>query len=57
MPAGRFDDIMPARIISLAEWKAAHPPVLIFWQHGLQCALAWQRLWLQVLFSGKPVKR
>jgi len=48
---------MPARIISLAEWKAAHPPVLIFWQHGLQCALAWQRLWLQVLFSGKPVKR
>ena len=41
---------MEAKIISLAEWKAAHPPALICWQHGLQAMLAWQELWLKVLF-------
>lgn len=40
---------MEAEIISLAKWKAAHPPVLIMWQHGLRAALAWQSLWLKVL--------
>lgn len=36
------------QIISMAEWKAAHPPVLICWQHGLACAVAWHELWLKV---------
>lgn len=31
---------MPAQIISFAEWKAAHPPALICFQHGLACWLA-----------------
>lgn len=38
-----------AKIISLAEWKAAHPPALILWQHALQAGLAWQRLVLLML--------
>jgi len=38
-----------AKIYNLAQWKAAHPPALIFWQHGLQAALPWQQLWLKVL--------
>jgi hypothetical protein len=29
-----------AKVISLAQWKAAHPPLLVCWQHGLACALA-----------------
>lgn len=40
---------MNAQIISLAEWKAAHPPILVCWQRGLACAVAWQRLWIKVL--------
>lgn len=40
-----------AKIISLAEWKAAHPPILIFWRHGLQTMLAWQQLWLKVIYG------
>ncbi len=44
---------MPAEIISFTEWKAAHPPALIFWNHGLQCYLAWHDLWLKVLFQRK----
>lgn len=32
---------MPAKIISFSEWKAAHPPVLICWQHGLQAWADW----------------
>lgn len=42
---------MPARIINLEQWKASHPPALIFWQHGLACALAWQQLWLKVIYG------
>lgn len=42
---------MPAKIVNFAQWKAAHPPALILWQHGLQCALAWQKLWLLVLYG------
>lgn len=42
---------MDAQIISMAQWKAAHPPALIFFQHGLQTALAWQKLWLQVIYG------
>lgn len=42
---------MPAKVISFAEWKAAHPPALICWQHGLACALAWQQLWLKVMYG------
>jgi len=39
-----------AQVVDFAQWKAAHPPILICWQHGLACALAWQELWLKVLF-------
>lgn len=41
---------MPAKVISFAQWKAAHPPILICWQHGLACALAWHELWLKIAF-------
>lgn len=34
---------MPAKVISFEQWKAAHPPSLICFQHGLACALAWQQ--------------
>lgn len=40
-----------AKIISMAQWKAAHPPALIFFQHGLACALAWQELFLKVIYA------
>lgn len=46
---------MPARIINLSEWKAAHPPALLLWQHSLAAAIAWQRLWLMVIY-GPPRK-
>ena len=42
---------MPAKIISFEAWKANHPPALICWQHGLACALAWQKLWLKVIYG------
>ena len=42
---------MTAKVISLQQWKAAHPPILIYWNHGLQCGLAWQKLWLRILFQ------
>jgi len=42
---------MPARIISLAQWKAAHPPALVCFQHGLALAVAWQKLLLNVWFN------
>ena len=41
---------MKATVINFAEWKAAHPPALICFQHGMQCALAWQQLWLKIVF-------
>lgn len=45
---------MDVQIISLQEWKAAHPPALVCWQHGLACALAWQRLFLLLMVSAVP---
>jgi hypothetical protein len=42
---------MPAKIISFTEWKAAHPPALICFQHGLACWLAWQKLMLSVIYG------
>lgn len=42
---------MPAKIISFEAWKASHPPALVCWQHGLACALAWQELWLKVIYG------
>lgn len=41
---------MNAQIISMAQWKAAHPPALICWNHGLACWLAWQKLMLKVIY-------
>lgn len=35
----------------LRSMEAAHPPILICWQHGLACALAWQELWLKVIYG------
>jgi hypothetical protein len=45
---------MKAKVIILAEWKASHPPALACWRHGMACALAWQELWLKLMFSGRP---
>lgn len=42
---------MNAQIISMAQWKQSHPPALVCWQHGLACALAWQSLWLKVMYG------
>lgn len=42
---------MDAQIISLEAWKKAHPPALIFWNHGLQAMLAWQKMWLRVVYG------
>jgi len=42
---------MDAKIINLEEWKKAHPPALVCFQHGLAMAVAWQRLWFKVLFN------
>lgn len=42
---------MEAKIINMQQWKAAHPPALVCWQHGLACALAWQKLWLKVIYG------
>jgi len=42
---------MKATVINFQEWKAAHPPVLICWQHGLQAWLAWQKLILKVIYG------
>lgn len=42
---------MDAQIISMAAWKAAHPPALVAFQHGLACALEWQKLWLKVIYG------
>lgn len=44
-----------AKVINLAEWKAAHPPVLLIWQHHLAALVAWQLLWLSVIY-GRPIK-
>lgn len=45
---------MPAKVISLAQWKISHPPAMICWNHGLACWLAYQKLWLKVMFP--PIK-
>lgn len=41
---------MKATVINLQQWKAAHPPALMLFNHGIACALAWQRLWLSIIF-------
>ena len=41
---------MEAQIVDLAQWKRAHPPVLVCLNAGLAAALAWQKLWLKVFF-------
>lgn len=41
---------MDAQIVDLKKWKAAHPPVIVCWNAGLAAALAWQKLWLKLLF-------
>lgn len=46
---------MTAKVIDFKAWKAAHPPALLIWQHGLACAVAWQRMWLLAIY-GRPRK-
>lgn len=43
------------KIVSMSEWKAAHPPALVCFQHAMACAVAWQKLWLMVI-CGRPIK-
>lgn len=40
---------MPAQVVNFAQWKAAHPPALVCFQHGLACMLAWKKLMLVVI--------
>ena len=42
---------MKAQVIDLAAWKAAHPPTLLLWQHSLAAMVAWQKLWLAVMYG------
>ena len=37
---------MTAKVIDLEKWKRSHPPAVVCLQHGIDCALAWQRLFL-----------
>jgi len=43
------------QITYLDEYRRTHPPALICLQHGLACAVAWQKLWLMVI-CGRPIK-
>lgn len=42
---------MEAEIVDLAQWKRAHPPAVACLNAGLAMGLAWQRLWILVLFG------
>lgn len=42
---------MKAQVISLEQWKASHPPALLFLQHNLQLMLAWQKMWIKVVYG------
>ncbi len=42
---------MPAKIINLEQWKAAHPPALIFWNYGLASMVAWHKMWLKIFLQ------
>ena len=42
---------MNADIVDLKQWKQAHPPVIVCLNAGLAMGLAWQKLWLKVLFG------
>jgi hypothetical protein len=43
--------MMEAKIIDFAEWKASHPPALIFWNYGLTAMVAWHKLWIKLVFG------
>lgn len=43
---------MEAKIYDLKQWKQAHPPVIVCLNAALAMGLAWQKLWLKVLFPG-----
>jgi hypothetical protein len=44
---------MTAKVVNFEQWKAAHPPALIRFQHGLQAWLAWQKLILKVMYGSR----
>lgn len=46
---------MEAEIIDLQRWKKAHPPAIVLLNAGLAAALAWQKLWLTLAFSHRPL--
>jgi hypothetical protein len=43
--------MMEAQIVDLAQWKRAHPPVIVCLNAALAMGLTWQKLWLKVLFG------
>lgn len=42
---------MNAEIVNLEQWKKSHPPVIVCLNAALAMGLAWQKLWLKVLFE------
>ena len=42
---------MKAPVIDFAAWKRAHPPIIVCLNAGLEMALAWQKLWIKILFD------
>lgn len=44
---------MEAQIIDLQRGEKAHPPAIVLLNAGLAAALAWQKLWLKVLFGSR----
>ena len=46
---------MEAEIVALAQWKKAHPPVIVCLNAALAMGLAWQKLLLMVVYG--PYKK
>lgn len=41
---------MDAQIVSMEAWKKAHPPELVLVNSAFAFAVAWQEMWLRVIF-------
>lgn len=42
---------MEAEIVDLAQWKKSHPPVIVCLNAALAMGLAWQKLFLMVVYG------
>ena len=42
---------MEAEIVDLAKWKKAHPPVIVCLNAALAMGLAWQKLWIKLIYG------